>query len=259
MVCPTCGNPLREGSHFCSACGAPASVAERVATAPTGKPGGAASPGPEPKPSTEAGAAPGRSSTRWILVAAASAAVLVAVFSVVLVTGGGSGETASTTTTEPPVAIAPATSAPAAGVQASVPDTGPAPVDREEEARQEIEALVVDGEQRVDGGMLERWIPQVSSKRPGLEADGIVYDYEAILDHFSGLRQRFGDLILVNSSDFTSFEQDGWYVALAPQAFGSSDQALGWCSGQGMNDRNLCFAKFVSRSTPYSNATTEYP
>lgn len=266
MVCGNCGNDLREGARFCPACGTPAAVPDDEVTVPSGKALPPLPPAPDPVDLASA-PAKGRStagspSTRWILAGGAALVLVLLTVLVVVASSGGDGEAgAPTTTTERPgPTIAPATTVPAGGQERSTPTSAPAaPVNREEEARQEIERLVADGEQRVGSGMLDRWIPQISSKQVGLAADGIVYDNQAILDHFTQLRQRFGDLIVVNSSDFSTFELDGWYVALAPQSFGTSQEALGWCASNGMPTRNECFAKLVSRTTPYSPGTTDYP
>ena len=272
MQCPSCEETVREGAHFCPSCGTPLAAAEPTAPI-TAKGSTTALPPLPPSPTaiavaTEA-AAPGAppSNTRWIVAAvgAAVVALLVVIIVVVATSGGGDDvQTATTGTTAPtgPTVSPATTAAPTQSTAAVDPPVTAAPtqpVDREEEAHQEIERLVVEGESRVDAQMGDRWIPQVSSKRLGLEADGITYTYQDILNHFSELRQRFGDLIVINSSDFSSFELQGWYVGLAPETFGSSQEALGWCASHGMNDRNLCFAKLVSRTQPYSPGTTDYP
>lgn len=274
MDCPSCGNAVREGAHFCPSCGGPLAVAEPPPPI-TAKGSGTPLPPLPPTPTAVAvaddGPVPGApSNTRWIAAAvgAAVVALLVVIVVVALSAGGDETQTATTGTVAPTgPTVAPATTAPptrstTGSDTGSDTETTAAPVqsvDREEEAHQEIDRLVAEGEQRVDAQMGDRWIPQVSSKRLGLEADGITYSYQDILNHFTQLRQRFGDLIVINSSDFSSFELQGWYVALAPETFGSSQEALGWCSSRGMNDRNLCFAKLVSRTLPYSPGTTDYP
>lgn len=265
MECPSCGNTVREGSQFCPSCGGRVAV-----SVPSGtdrhKPLPPLSPAP---PSVavagEKGSPGGLLRDRRVLVGGGIVtAVLVVLLAVLLLPDGDDGDAAVATTTVPPSTdrtLAPATTAPAEALPTGT--TGPAesatPVDREDEALQELERLVAADEERVDSQMLDRWIPQVSSKRLGLEADGIVYDYAAILDHFTGLEESLGDLMIINSADYPSFELQGWYVGLAAESFGSSDGALGWCASHGMADRNRCFAKLVSRTTPYNPGTTEYP
>lgn len=266
MDCPSCGNTVREGSQFCPSCGG------RVAVSPPSRADShIALPPLSPAPPVVA-IAGGKSSPggllkdrRVLASVGIAAAALVAVLAVVLSPGSDGSDDAVATTTSAAAggdrALSPATTAPAVattlpGEASSEPAS---PVDREEEARQELERLVAADEARVDSQMLDRWIPQVSSKQVGLEADGIVYDYAAILDHFTMLEASLGDLMIIDSADYPSFELQGWYVGLAAESFGSSDGALGWCASHGMADRNLCFAKLVSRTTPYNPATTEYP
>lgn len=261
MSCRACGNDLRAGARFCPACGAPARVAEPEVTVPAGKGLQRVWEAPDTGTVTDKDGRPRPAPAAWIV--AGGVLVLLALMGAVLVVlnAGGKEEEATTTTVAARPATAPATTAPAEGATEATPSspTAPAPVDRDEQARREIERLAATGADRVGSGMLDRWIPQISSKQVGLEADGIVYDNQAILDHFTELRQRFGDLVVINSSDFSSFELDGWYVALAPQSFGTSEEALGWCASNGMPTRDACFAKFVSRTVPYTPGTTDYP
>lgn len=101
-----------------------------------------------------------------------------------------------------------------------------------------------------------RWVAQLSSKRPGLYADGKTWDNQAILDEFLGLRLRFNDVRLLYSTEWSVFSQPGWWVTVAALTFPGPDQANAWCSAQGF-DGDHCFAKLVS-TTASADGSTRY-
>ncbi len=50
-----------------------------------------------------------------------------------------------------------------------------------------------------------RWVAQLSSKRPGLVAEGRTWTDQAILDEFLALRLRFNDVRLLWSDEWPVF------------------------------------------------------
>lgn len=99
-----------------------------------------------------------------------------------------------------------------------------------------------------------RWVAQLSSKRPGLFADGKTWDNQAILDEFLALRLRFNDVRLLYSDEWSVFSQPGWWVTVAAATFPGPDQANAWCAAQGF-DGEHCFAKLVSTTAPPDGST----
>ena len=99
----------------------------------------------------------------------------------------------------------------------------------------------------IESALIEGWVAQLSSKQPGLEANGIVYDYPDILQDHQQLRNAYGAL-LGWSGDYSSYRQPDFWISYAPDRFASSDEALAWCvsAGRGPDD---CFAKFLSHVT----------
>ncbi|MCH5643188.1 MULTISPECIES: PQQ-binding-like beta-propeller repeat protein [unclassified Gordonia (in: high G+C Gram-positive bacteria)] len=101
-----------------------------------------------------------------------------------------------------------------------------------------------------------RWVAQLSSKRPGLNAEGRIWDNQAILDEFLALRLRFSDVRLLYSDEWPVFSYKGWWVTVAAATFPGPDQANNWCRAQGF-DKEHCFAKLVS-STAGPDGSTRY-
>ncbi|MFI8774876.1 PQQ-binding-like beta-propeller repeat protein [Gordonia sp. NPDC062954] len=100
------------------------------------------------------------------------------------------------------------------------------------------------------------WVAQLSSKRPGLVADGRTWDNQAILDEFLALRLRFKDVRLLYSNEWSVFSYKGWWVTVAAATFPGPDAANNWCRAQGF-DRDHCFAKLVS-TTAGPDGSTKY-
>jgi len=94
----------------------------------------------------------------------------------------------------------------------------------------------------------EKWVPQLSAKRLGLEWEGVTYDYQAILAEHRALREQYG-AILVDGATYSFRANDapmaGWFITLVPEAYGSPDGALGWCTAMRIG-RDDCFAKLIT-------------
>lgn len=100
----------------------------------------------------------------------------------------------------------------------------------------------------------DRWVAQLSSKRPGLRADGKVWDEQAILEEFLELRLRFSDVRLLYSDEWPVFSEPGWWVTVAAQTFSGPEAALSWCRAEGFG-RDHCYAKLISTTAGPQNTT----
>lgn len=99
-----------------------------------------------------------------------------------------------------------------------------------------------------------RWVAQLSSKRPGLVADGKTWSNQDILDEFLALRLRFNDVRLLWSDEWPVFNYRGWWVTVAAATFAGPEAATAWCPQQGF-DPDHCFGKFISTTAGPENST----
>lgn len=106
----------------------------------------------------------------------------------------------------------------------------------------------------IDTSLLDQWQPQLSSKRPGLVADGQSWSASDILREHLDLRQRYPSAKLVWSGDWPVFGDPTWWVTLAGYPYTSSEQANAWCASQGY-DADHCFAKVLSHTRGRSGTT----
>ena len=104
--------------------------------------------------------------------------------------------------------------------------------------------------------LVGQWVPQVSSKRPGIEADGIVYDLQAIVELHAKLQANFGALLLF-SGDFNYQSNDLW-VSIVPQGYATPQQALQFCVANSIG-RDDCFAKLITRDPSITDTVQLQP
>jgi hypothetical protein len=102
--------------------------------------------------------------------------------------------------------------------------------------------------------LVGHWVPQLSSKRPGLVADGITYDYPQIWANFVQLRAQHPDVLLIWSGNYASYKLTNFYVIVVPDPYPDGGSANQWCDGSGFAPGD-CYAKFLSH-TGGSNGTS---
>ena len=97
--------------------------------------------------------------------------------------------------------------------------------------------------------MVGWWIPQLSSNT----------DSASAISKFRTLQGRgpgYGDIFMVDSADFTSFRNSGYYVILMPQVFLTAAEANAWCDAEGFAVDD-CLAKQLSHTAGPDGLTVE--
>lgn len=97
------------------------------------------------------------------------------------------------------------------------------------------------------------WVPQLSSKRPGIVDEGKVWDNVLTLQEHLRLRDRYGAKLLW-SGEWSTFDAPNFWVTVAPVTFSNADGALRWCTREGF-DALHCYAKLVSTTHPVRGST----
>ncbi|MGW5321790.1 outer membrane protein assembly factor BamB family protein [Rhodococcus pyridinivorans] len=106
----------------------------------------------------------------------------------------------------------------------------------------------------VQSDLAERWVPQLSSKRPGLQAEGRTWNNAATLEEHLVLRLRYPNVRLLWSGDWSTFSAPDFWVTIAGSPSSESGSAVTWCDQQRL-DAEHCYAKLVSRSHPVDGST----
>ena len=117
-------------------------------------------------------------------------------------------------------------------------------VDLELAATEQLEQWVTEGRPTADT-LVGSWIPQLSAKRVGLKANGIVFGPIDIVDDHTPLRETYG-AILVDAGAF-QFTTDGgpmtgWFLTIVPEKFNNKSDAIKWCTDRGLGS-NRCLAR----------------
>ncbi len=130
----------------------------------------------------------------------------------------------------------------------------PSPTEAAPTSLQRLNRLASDDHSYVTAYLADRWVPQLSSKRPGVVDDGIVWDNDTTLQEHLRLRQRYPSARLLWSGDWSTFSAPDFWVTIVGFTFADSSGALTWCRNQGF-DRDHCAAKIVSTTRSAADST----
>jgi hypothetical protein len=261
-----CGAALVPDLHFCVACGARQDLGRRVpvavgaarlaAPAPLyAAPRPSYYPAPPPGPASRpaVGPASARSTVPWIVagVSVVVAVVLVAVGVLAARPAAVFGTPAPTPVVVPTVTVGVPVPAAASSESDSTGSrsTGSGSTSSGStggSAAAGLAAQVASDRSTVDG-LVGQWVPQLSAKRDGLVADGITYDDDAILTHWSTLTGRDPSAVMLYSGDWPVFNGSDFWVVVHPQGFSTAAAANAWCAAQGYAADD-CYAKKLSHS-----------
>jgi hypothetical protein len=269
-----CGAALVPDLHFCVACGARQDLARRVPVAagarrPGPAPAGLAQyPPPRPMPSVAGpayipvapGPAPARSTVPWI-VAGVSVVVAVVLLALGVLAARPAvifGAPAPTPVVTPTVTVGVPVPAAASSDSDSAGSgsTGSGSTGSRSAAGSSAGALAaqVASDRATVEGLVGQWVPQLSAKRDGLVADGITYDDDAILAHWSALTVRDPSAVMLFSGDWPVFNGSDFWVVVHPEGFSTAAAANAWCDAQGYSADD-CYAKKLSHSGGPSGTT----
>jgi hypothetical protein len=223
--CAVCGTELRPAARFCADCGA------AVDTVPVRPP-----PGPPRQPDVAESPPPqSRTRGRYTLPLAVAAVVVL-----------GLGVGAATLLLRPTPGV-PAASAPSTG-QAATSTSAPSPLTTSPPTAVPA-AVALARQATADRPAVEAvvgyWVPQISSKAPGLVVAGTTYDERRILDEFRSAAAIYPDVALLRSEDYRSFKRPGFWVTIVARPFAGAGDANAWCGQQGFAIDD-CFAKRLS-------------
>ncbi len=159
--------------------------------------------------------------------------------------GSGASSTASSSTS-------------GSGSSAATGPGAPASGDDESASYDALRAIADSDRPFVAGQLADRWVPQLSSKRPGLVAEGITWHNAETLREHLDLRLKYPEVRLLSSGDWSTFSAPDFWITIAGVTFPDAGGALGWCRGHAL-DRDHCYAKLVSTTHPIDGSTAFNP
>jgi serine/threonine kinase PknH len=122
------------------------------------------------------------------------------------------------------------------------------------DAEQQLRQIADEDRPFVTANLADRWVPQLSSKRPGVVDEGVVWDNTMTLQEHLDLRQRYPNVRLLWSGDWSTFSAPNFWVTVVGMTFPDSAGPLAWCRSQGF-DRDHCIAKIISTTHPVDGST----
>lgn len=263
--CMECGRNLRPNEIYCRYCGA------RQAVSPQERPQESAEPGPElfvtppPVPVVQAGPVPARLRGGWSPPVTVAIVLVVAVLALVGVLGFVTPGffTASSRTSPPSTAggsvppVAPTTSTyeiTTSAPEYPTPTTSSSTVPDDESTAQSMLQQQVEQDRSRAESFVGSWLPQLSAKKPGMTANGVVYDYRKIWSDFLDKRAQHPDAILLWSGEYTGFRYGDYWITMAPAPYSTGQSANGWCDSQGIG-KDDCYAKRLTHTGGYEGNT----
>jgi hypothetical protein len=131
----------------------------------------------------------------------------------------------------------------------------PSPLPTSESASgSQLRSIAASDQPFVLTGLAERWVPQLSSKRPGMVAEGRTWTSAMTLNEHEQLRQSYPGVRLLWSGDWSTFSDSNFWVTIVGTGSPTADQALAWCTSNGL-DGNHCYAKLISTNHPVEGST----
>jgi hypothetical protein len=239
MRCFHCGQPLRPEAAFCPWCGGATGVPTEPVPPPPPPPW-------QHAPAPDVPAAVPRRRAGWRApVLVIGLVVLLGIAGVVAVTSRHHTPAAAPAG-DVPVAAGPSVAAPpvtGTGVLAPPPTTASRPVDAASAKAALDDELAQDED--IAEQLVDQWVPQLSSKRPGLVADGVRYDYQRIWRNFQELRRRYPNVLLIWSGNYSDFRSSDFYVTVVAMPYADGQDANQWCADEQIAATD-CYAKLLS-------------
>ena len=177
-------------------------------------------------------------------------AIVVVVILVVRLGGGDSHNQAITQTVmaSPPVTqtvtAAPPTQTQTVTAAPPMPTSGPTPqIDCESSLSNLREQASIDGPV-LNSQAVGRWMPQLSSKRPGTRDDGITWDCNSIWAEHQRLRSEYEARLMWSGDWRGTFKQPDYWVTVAGITYPTASGAQSWCDTHAL-DSDHCFPTLI--------------
>ncbi|WP_286957503.1 hypothetical protein [Brevibacterium sp. UBA7493] len=122
-------------------------------------------------------------------------------------------------------------------------------------AAEQLKELAQNDHATVASKLDGHWVVQLSAKQVGLTTEQQTWTDEAILEEFEALRAQHPEAVLLNSSQWSSFRLEAYWITVLNEPYDDPEAALTKCQELGI-DRDNCFAKKIS-STEGPEGTTK--
>jgi hypothetical protein len=119
----------------------------------------------------------------------------------------------------------------------------------------QLQRIASDDRAFVTRWLADRWVPQLSSKRLGLVAEGTIWNNAKILSEHLQLRAQFPEARLLWAGDWSTFDAPDFWVTIAGDTFPDAVGALAWCTRETSIETTVT----PSSSAPRTQSTAAPP
>jgi serine/threonine kinase PknH len=133
----------------------------------------------------------------------------------------------------------------------------PVPADPEAAAQQRLRQIANSDRPFVNAELADHWVPQLSSKRPGVVDAGVVWDNAMTLQEHLDLREQYPGVRLLWSGDWSTFSGPDYWVTFVGITYPDPSGVLAWYRSQGLNNDH-CIAKLISTRSREAPPTTDW-
>lgn len=145
-----------------------------------------------------------------------------------------------------------------AGGESAPASEDPEPTETEstlpDDPKKALKQLAATDGKEVTDDLDGKWVPQLSSKKVGIEAEGKTWKEQDILDEHEELREEYPRVRLVWSGDYSSFKESNFWVTVVGIGYSDPEDALSWCSSHGLG-ADSCYAKQLNTSGGHEGTT----
>lgn len=141
-----------------------------------------------------------------------------------------------------------------AGAEADGSGSAPAEDDLPDDPAEALTQIADTDEEEVVAELDGMWVPQISSKKTGMEIDGETWTDEDILADHQALREEHPRVRLVWSGNFGSFKEGDFWITIAGIGYSDPEQALSWCATNGLGPDD-CYAKQLNTGGGHEGTT----
>lgn len=141
-----------------------------------------------------------------------------------------------------------------AGEDAGGPGSAAAEDELPDDPTEALAQIAETDEEDVVAELDGMWVPQISSKKTGMEIDGETWTDEDILADHQALRDEHPRVRLVWSGNFGSFKEGDFWITIAGIGYSDPEQALSWCATNGLGPDD-CYAKQLNTGGGHEGTT----
>jgi hypothetical protein len=244
--CPTCGRELGPHARFCGSCGTPVAQQPPPQQPLPPEPPTIPQPTEYPPPVQSRHSAPRSLLLPIVAGVAVLALATTGVVVFLLPRSTSEAQPPATTSSEPTTTFTTTVTTTTETTTTTTPRP-PTESDLQEQALADHDTVET---------LVGQWVPQISSKKPGLVVNGVQFGYPEIMADYQSLKSRFPQAVLLNSNDYTNFSGKDFWVTVQATTFGSADEANAWCDQQGFATDDCYASRLMHTGGPAGNSKT---